>query len=88
MRVSRGVTTHGFALNVSPDLGYFDYIVPCGIEDCRVTSMESQGVLAEIDDVASVLVGRFERVFGVELEPLSGIPTPPLAHRIAECGKS
>ena len=88
VRVSRGVTTHGFALNVSPDLGYFDHIVPCGIEDCRVTSMESEGVSAEIDHVASVLVDRFERVFGVELEPLSGIPAPPLAHRIAGCGKS
>ena len=82
VRVSRGVTTHGFALNVSPDLGYFEHIVPCGIEDCRVTSMESQGVLAEIDDVASVLVGHFKRVFGVELEPLSSIPAPPRAYRM------
>ena len=88
VRVSRGVTTHGLALNVSPDLGYFDHIVPCGIEDCRVASMESEGVAAEIDEVASALAGRFERVFGVKLEPLPGIPAPPRAHRIVGCGKS
>ena len=42
VRVSRGVTTHGFALNVAPDLGYFDHIIPCGIEGCRVTSMAAK----------------------------------------------
>ena len=88
VRVSRGVTTHGFALNVSTDLGYFEHIVPCGIEDCRVTSMESEGVSAKIDDVASALAGRFEIVFGVELEPLPDIPGPLRAHRIAGCEKS
>lgn len=88
VRVSRGVTTHGFALNVSPDLGYFDHIVPCGIEDCRVASMESEGVSVEVDEVASALAARFERVFGVKLEPLTGIPGPPRAHRIVGCGKS
>jgi lipoate-protein ligase B len=88
VRVSRGVTTHGFALNVSPDLGYFEHIVPCGIEDCRVTSMEFEGVSTDVVEVASRLADRFEHVFGVDLELLSGIPVPPLAHRIAGCGKS
>ena len=88
VRVSRGVTTHGFALNVSPDLGYFDHIVPCGIGDCSVTSMESEGVAAEVAEVASALAGHFERVFGVELEPLPGIPGLPLAHRMVGGGKS
>ena len=38
VRISRGVTMHGFALNVDPDLTYFDHIVPCGMRDTRVTS--------------------------------------------------
>ena len=46
VKVSRGVTTHGFALNVNPDLSYFDDIVPCGIQGGVVTSMES--VLSQI----------------------------------------
>lgn len=39
IRVARGVTMHGFALNVNPDLSYFDRIVPCGITDAQVTSL-------------------------------------------------
>lgn len=39
LRVARGVTMHGFALNVSPDLSYFNRIVPCGIPDAGVTSL-------------------------------------------------
>lgn len=39
IRVARGVVTHGFALNVHPDLSYFDQIVPCGIPDVVMTSM-------------------------------------------------
>ena len=39
MRVSRGVTMHGFALNCEPDLTAFDRIVPCGIDDADVTSL-------------------------------------------------
>lgn len=39
VRISQGITTHGFALNVSVDLAPFSRIVPCGIADCRVTSM-------------------------------------------------
>ena len=44
VRVSRGVTMHGFALNVNPDLSYFKHIVPCGIPDANVTSIAEQSV--------------------------------------------
>ena len=40
VRVQKGVTKHGFALNVNTDLSYFDGIIPCGIDNCKVTSME------------------------------------------------
>ena len=40
VRVQNGVTKHGFALNVNTDLLYFDGIIPCGIDNCKVTSME------------------------------------------------
>ncbi len=64
VRVSRGVTTHGFALNVDPDLSYFDHIVPCGDPEAQATSVADQGQ-AEVD-VASV-VPIVARKFGVSL---------------------
>jgi len=42
IRVARGTTMHGFALNVNPDLSYFDRIVPCGIADAEVTSVSKE----------------------------------------------
>jgi lipoate-protein ligase B len=69
VRVSRGVTTHGFALNVAPDLGYFDHIVPCGIEGCQVTSMAAEGAETDIDTVAVRLADQFQQSFGISLTP-------------------
>ena len=87
VRVSRGVTTHGFALNVSPDLGYFEHIVPCGMRDCRVTSMVSEGAAADVGKVALRAAGHFERVFGVRLEPMHGVAPSLRAHRVVCGGK-
>ena len=42
IRVARGVTMHGFALNINPDLTYFDRIIPCGISDAAVTSVSKE----------------------------------------------
>lgn len=51
VRLSRGRSMHGFALNVAPDLGWFDRIVPCGIADKAVTSLAAEGVEVELREV-------------------------------------
>lgn len=56
IRVARGVTMHGFALNVNPDLSYFNRIIPCGISDAKVTSMSKElGREISINEVEPVL---------------------------------
>ncbi len=70
VHISRWVTSHGFALNVSPDMRYFGYIVPCGLHK-PVTSMERLlGRAPERDVVMSALVRSFGRVFGRTMEPV------------------
>ncbi|HTZ07731.1 MAG TPA: lipoyl(octanoyl) transferase LipB, partial [Acidimicrobiales bacterium] len=56
VRVSRGRSMHGLALNVDPDLAWFGRIVPCGIADMGVTSMAAEGVATTLGEVAEVLV--------------------------------
>jgi len=64
VHISRGVTSHGFALNVNPDLSYFDLIVPCGITAKAVTSMEKELRRAlPLDDVANAIARSFGTVF-------------------------
>ena len=64
VRISRWVTSHGFALNVNTDLSDFQLIVPCGISDKSVTSMELLlGHSIGIDEVADAVVAAFGNVF-------------------------
>lgn len=65
VRVSSGwITSHGFALNVSTDLGYFETIVPCGISDRGVTSLERElGRTVTIEDASARVVDAFRSVF-------------------------
>jgi lipoyl(octanoyl) transferase len=64
VRISRWVTSHGFALNVSTDLSNFGLIVPCGITDKGVTSMARLlGRPVRMDEVATAVVRRFEQLF-------------------------
>jgi len=64
VHISRGVTSHGFALNVNTDLSYFSLIVPCGIESKLVTSMEKElGKQVPLRDVAHSISRNFGTVF-------------------------
>jgi lipoyl(octanoyl) transferase len=64
VRVSKWVTFHGIALNVAPDLGHFGGIVPCGIADQGVTSLEDLGHLVSMHEVDMALRAAFEYRFG------------------------
>jgi len=65
VRASRRVTTHGFAINVSTDLGWFEHINPCGITGRRVTSVsEVLGRRVSLEEMTEVLLPRFVEVFG------------------------
>jgi lipoic acid synthetase len=65
VRVARGRTRHGFALNVDTDLTMFEHIVPCGIRDRGVTSMARElGRAPDLRTVVDRVVGRFAEAFG------------------------
>ena len=55
VKLSRGRSMHGFALNVDPDMAYFDHIVPCGITGLAVTSLAQEGVEASMQEVVDVI---------------------------------
>ncbi len=64
---SKGITSHGFALNIAPDMSHFSNIVPCGIEKHGVTSLSI--LLArpiQITEILASIVNAFSRIFNVE----------------------
>jgi len=68
VRCSRWVTMHGLAFNVNPDLDYFKNIVPCGIDDKDVTSMQRElGREVDINEVKEILKQHISVLFGMEL---------------------
>ena len=70
IRISRWVTSHGFALNVNTDLSYFSVINPCGIEGCSMTSIQNElGRPMEMKEVKQTLIHKFSQVFDREMVP-------------------
>ena len=64
VRISRWVTMHGFSLNVNPDLSFYDGIIPCGIFDHGVTSMEQLlGETQNNDNVKNMVIEKFNKYF-------------------------
>jgi lipoyl(octanoyl) transferase len=85
VHVSRGVTTHGFAINVNNDLQPFEWVVPCGIEGVRMTSLCREfGSEVDMDACMDVVTERFREIYGREpvattpegLAELLGEPAP------------
>lgn len=68
IKCSRWITMHGFAFNVNTDLGYFSHIVPCGIENKQVTSLQKElGREIPFDEVKEKVKKNFEKVFPIHL---------------------
>jgi lipoyl(octanoyl) transferase len=68
IHVSRGVTRHGFAINVNNDLQPFEWIVPCGIEHCTMSSVARElGGVQDMDEFATRVEASFGRVFEREM---------------------
>ncbi len=68
VRCSRWVTMHGFAININTDLGYFGNIIPCGIQDKLVTSLQQElGRMIPLEEVKEKIVTGFAEIFNCEM---------------------
>ena len=87
IRVAAGTTMHGFAINVDPDLGWFDRIIPCGLTDVGVTSMAAElGANVTVTDVANKLRPHLQHylAFGAFVQsPDIGSAPETTPHRVA-----
>jgi lipoyl(octanoyl) transferase len=69
VRCSRWITMHGFAFNINTDLDYFNYIIPCGIQNKTVTSMQAElGQAVPVSDVKERVKKHFAAVFDVAID--------------------
>ena len=66
MKISKKVSMHGFALNVNTNLNYFNFIIPCGLKDKGVTSLQKElKRKVSLEEVSEILIKNFEKVFGL-----------------------
>jgi len=71
VRCSRWITMHGFAFNVNTNLNYFNTIIPCGIENKKVTSLQKElNYTLDYEEVKNKVKANFEKVFGVQLKQM------------------
>ncbi|CAB5009556.1 MAG: lipoyl synthase [Actinobacteria bacterium] len=68
VKLARGRSMHGFALNVAPDMSYFGHIVPCGIAEYPVTSLAEEGVAATMREVVDAVAARAAALWGPEVD--------------------
>ena len=79
IKLNRSVVSHGFALNLTTDLGYFDGIVPCGHAELRPTSVQAvSGPRIDSRDAAEAYGRHFARVFGVSLDRVEALEETPV----------
>jgi lipoyl(octanoyl) transferase len=85
VHLSRWITSHGFAYNVSTDLRYFDLIVPCGIADKRATSLEKLlGRAVDIKEVSPRIAAHLGELVGIDLREASRDTLDALLHEYEE----
>jgi lipoyl(octanoyl) transferase len=71
MKISKKVSMHGFALNVNTNLDYFNHIIPCGLQDKGVTSLQKElNREVSMEEVTEVLITKFEEIFGISFSCL------------------
>ena len=66
VKISRGVAFHGFALNINTDLSFYSHIIPCGIHDKKVTSLQNiLGIEYPMDQVKSLIIKHLSEAFDI-----------------------
>jgi lipoyl synthase len=83
VRTSKGRTTHGFALNVHTDLSMFRHIVPCGIADKSVTSLQAEGCQASIPELVDALITSAQSVWDTARD-IQRVTDPPRVDQLAQ----
>ena len=68
VRLSRWVTMHGFALNLNPDMEYYDGMIPCGIFHYGITTLNQQGINVTIETLLDFVISSFDSLFDGEID--------------------
>ena len=69
VKSSRWVTMHGIGFNINTNLDFFSHIVPCGIDDKAVTSMQKElGIEVDMQEVENIIIEEFKSLFGFQIK--------------------